>query len=120
MIFAALALTFFVAAVAAESAQPDLEMKGSPPAPHTAGPPPAASTNSTLSLPGRALTITAGADACSGRPPAFLPPSAAPGWTCMTGLEAPRGITAAATGWTHARVVVVLAAPMGTSQAYTC
>jgi hypothetical protein len=66
MIFAALALTFFVAAVAAESAQPDLEMKGSLPGPHTEGPPPAASTNSTLSLPGRALTVTAGADACTG------------------------------------------------------
>ena len=65
MIFAALALTFFVAAVAAESAQPDPEMKGSLPAPHTDGPPPAAS-NSALSLPGHALTVTAGADACTG------------------------------------------------------
>ena len=65
MIFAALALTFFVAAAAAEPAQPDLEVEGSFPAPHTEGPPPAAS-NSTLSLPGRALTITAGADACTG------------------------------------------------------
>ena len=66
MIFAALALTFFVAAAAAGPAQPDLEREGSLPAPHTEGPPPAAS-NSTLSLPGRALTITAGADACTGQ-----------------------------------------------------
>ena len=65
MIFAALALTFFVAAATAEPAQPDLEVEGSFPAPHT-WPPPAAS-NSTLSLPGRALTITAGADACTGQ-----------------------------------------------------
>ena len=66
MSFAVLALTFVVAAVAAEPARPRPEMEGSLPAPHTdEGPPPAAS-NSTLSLPGRALTITAGADACTG------------------------------------------------------
>ena len=63
MLFAALALTVVVAATATatESALPDLEMDGSFPAPHT-WPPPAGS-NATLSLPGRALTITAGADA---------------------------------------------------------
>jgi hypothetical protein len=67
MLFAALALTFFVAAAAAaEPARPRPEMAGSFPAPHTEGPPPAAS-NTTLSLPGRALTITAGADACYGQ-----------------------------------------------------
>ena len=65
MLFTMLALTVVVAAVAAEPARPRPEMEGSFPAPHTEGPPPAAS-NSTLSLPGRALAITAGADACTG------------------------------------------------------
>ena len=68
MLYAALALTFIDAATATaatEPAKPLLEVEGSFPAPHTEGPPPAAS-NSTLSLPGRALAITAGADACTG------------------------------------------------------
>ena len=65
MIFAVLALAIVAAATAAGPAQPDVEVEGSLPAPHTEGPPPAGS-NSTLSLPGRALTITAGADACTG------------------------------------------------------
>ena len=67
MIFAVLALTFVVAATATAAtglAKQLLEMEGSLPAPHTEGPPPAAS-NSTLSLPGRALA--AGADACTGQ-----------------------------------------------------
>ena len=58
MIFAALALTFVVAAAAAGLAQPLLEMEGSFPVP------PTVASNSTLSLPGRALA--AGADACTG------------------------------------------------------
>jgi hypothetical protein len=68
MLFAVLALTVVTAATAARPARPDLEMEGTfpvPPAPPEE-PPPAAS-NSTLSLPGRALAITAGADACTGK-----------------------------------------------------
>jgi hypothetical protein len=66
MIFAALALTVVVAATATATgpAQPLVEMKGSVSAPPTWLPP--AASNSTLSLRGRALTITAGADACTG------------------------------------------------------
>ena len=82
MTFAALALTFVVAAAAAGLAQPRPEMEGSLPAPHTnEGPPPAAS-NSTLSLPGRALTITAGADACTGTS-AGLPAAECSAWLDM-------------------------------------
>jgi hypothetical protein len=82
MSFAVLALTFVVAAAAAEPAQPDPEMEGSFPAPHFHTWPPPAASNSTLSLPGRALAITAGADACTGQS-AGLPAAECSAWQDM-------------------------------------
>jgi hypothetical protein len=69
MIFAMLALTVVVVAAATAAtglAKPLLGVEGSFPAPHTEGPPPPAASNSALLLPGRALNITAGAEACTG------------------------------------------------------
>jgi hypothetical protein len=79
MCFAVLALTVVVAA-AAEPARPLPEMEGSLPAPHTWLPP--AASNSTLSLPGRAITITAGADTCTGTS-AGLPAAECSAWLDM-------------------------------------
>ena len=76
MLFAVLALTVVAAAAAATGpAHPDLEMDGSVSA---KGLPPAA-LNSTLSLVGRALTITAGADYCTGTS-AHLPIAECSAW----------------------------------------
>ena len=80
MLFAMLALTVVVAAAATGPARPLPGVEGSFPASHT-WPPPAAS-NSTLLLPGRALAITAGADACTGTS-AGLPAAECSAWLDM-------------------------------------
>jgi hypothetical protein len=76
-----LALTVVAAAAATRPAQPLLEMDGSandPPA-TPKGLPPAASDAPPLSLRGRSLTITAGADACTGMS-AGLPAAECSAW----------------------------------------